>query len=166
MESAVCESCFAPWQLGEEQRRQQHAAAHTLGLVGARSSELLGAAVGAVSAASAGAARYLVNGAVAGASSAWRGVRMQEGPPRIEVSMPRPAAAMRRPAWGCLGAGRRCSGGGRGSAALIGAGGGFVVVPALTLSGVPVSQAVGSALLVKPCVEQGRDSVSVYLPGG
>ena len=91
MQSAVCEACFAQWQEAEAQRRQHHAAARTLGLVGARSSELLGTAVGAVSAASAGAARYLVHGAVAGASSAWHGERMQEGPPRIEISLPRPA---------------------------------------------------------------------------
>ena len=70
VQNAVCEGCFLQWQAGEEQRRQHHAAARTLGPMGARSSELTGTAVGAVGAASAAASRYLVQGAVAGATSA------------------------------------------------------------------------------------------------
>ena len=70
-----------------------HAAARSLGLLGARSSELLGTAVGAVGAASAAASRFLVQGAVAGASSAWQASRLQEAPSRLEVQLPpRPAA--------------------------------------------------------------------------
>ena len=90
MHNIICEHFFAQWQAGEEQRRQQHAAARTLGLMGARSSELIGAAVGAVGAASAAASRYFVAGAAAGAYGAWSGSRLQE-PPRLEVQLPRPA---------------------------------------------------------------------------
>ena len=93
MQQSICENCFRQWQSAEEARQVQHAAARSLGLLGARSSELLGTAVGAVGAAGAAASRFLVQGAVAGASSAWQASRLQEAPPRLEVQLPpRPAA--------------------------------------------------------------------------
>ena len=90
MQNSVCEDCCLQWQAGYDQRRQQHAAARTLGLMGARGSEIPGAAVGAVGDAGAAASRYFVAGAAAGTPSAWIGDRLQE-PPRLEVQLPCPA---------------------------------------------------------------------------
>ena len=91
LQAAVCENCYLQDQAAEQQRRQHHEAARTLGLVGARGSEILGTAFGAVGAAGAAAGRFFVAGAAAGASSVWTGSRLQGAPPRIEVQLPRPA---------------------------------------------------------------------------
>ena len=90
MQNSVRENCSAQCPAAEEQRRQQHAAARTLGPAGAWSSEPIGTAVGAFGVASAVASQFRVQGAVAGARSAWSGSRLQEAP-RIEVQLPGPA---------------------------------------------------------------------------
>ena len=76
LQDNVCENCFAQFRLAEDARRSrelQQQAARRLGLAGARNSELIGAALGAISAAGAAATRYFVAGASAGARSAWQG---------------------------------------------------------------------------------------------
>jgi len=82
-----CETCFEELRAFEENRRTHRAAARGLGVLGARGSELVGTAVGAVGSASLAAGRYFVSGAVAGAASAWQGSRASAG---LEVRVPRP----------------------------------------------------------------------------
>ena len=73
MHEVFCENCNAHLQELDAARRAHAQAARTLGLAGARSSEALGTAFGAVAAAGAAATRYFVEGARAGARSALAG---------------------------------------------------------------------------------------------
>ena len=90
MHNSICEKCMRDFQNDELARQQQAAAAHQLGLVSARGAQLLGTAAGAVGAASLAASRYLVAGAQAGATHAWRGARAPS--PSLDVTVPRPAS--------------------------------------------------------------------------
>ena len=92
MQDSICENCFGNWQAAEEQRQQHQSAARRLGYAGARGSEIIGTAFGAVGAASVAATRYLVAGASAGARSAWQGSTVVPPPAGLEVTMPRPAS--------------------------------------------------------------------------
>ena len=91
LHNALCENCFWQFQRAEDTRRQHQVAARSLGLVGARGSEILETAAGAVGAASAAAGQYFVGGVMAGARSAWAGARLQQ-PVRLAVEVPRPAS--------------------------------------------------------------------------
>ena len=92
MHDMLCERCFTDFSAVEAARRQQQEGARRLGLLGARGSEALGSAFGAVGAAGAAASRYFVHGALAGAQSAWTGAAVvAPGPPAgLQVSIPRP----------------------------------------------------------------------------
>ena len=68
-----CERCVARWQYDEDQRAQREHAAHTMGVLTARGSEMLGTALGAASAASVAAGRSLVAGAAAGVEGSGSG---------------------------------------------------------------------------------------------
>ena len=90
--NVLCKHCVQQLQYDDEQRRQQHRAAHNMGLLTARGSECVGAALGAAGAASLAAGRYLVAGAAAGARTAWAGSGQLQPPAGFEVRVPRPAS--------------------------------------------------------------------------
>ena len=90
LQDSFCEHCVSQWRLAEEaqhSRELQQQAARRLGFAGARGSELLGTAFGAVSAASAAATRYFVAGAHAGARSAWQGSTQVPPPAGLELHL-------------------------------------------------------------------------------
>ena len=93
MHDTVCVRCLAEFRAAQNARAQQHENARRLGLLGARGSEALGTALGAVGAAGAVASRYFVSGAFAGAQSAWTGaaVATPVTPPGMQVNL-RPAS--------------------------------------------------------------------------
>ena len=86
-----CERCITRWQYEEDQRVQREQAAHTMGMLTARGSEMLGTALGAASAASVAAGRSLMAGAAAGARFAWAGGSPMPQPVGLEVRVPRPS---------------------------------------------------------------------------
>ena len=83
-----CERCVADFRQQEEQRRQHQAAAQRLGRIGARGSEIVGTALGAVGAASVAASQYFVHGAATGARHAWAGSAAIKPPPGVAVAAP------------------------------------------------------------------------------
>ena len=98
MHVCVCFRCAREAQaVREAQRFQERAlqAAHGLGSVSARSSELLGTAMGAVGGATLGAAQFLAAGVQAGARNAFGGARRHVSTPNLTVSLPTP---VQRPA--------------------------------------------------------------------
>ena len=99
MQDAICEKWFGEYRRAEAQRHQHQAAARGLGLLGARGSDALGTALGAVGDASAAASLFFVHGVHAGARSTWAGGvintpagGLQTPAAALQTAVPRPAS--------------------------------------------------------------------------
>ena len=97
MHEFLCTRCASQLETHREAQRMREQAlqaAHGLGASGARSSELLGTALGAVGGATLGAAQWMAAGVSAGARTAFSGAR-RHAPSSADLTVRLPAPLMR-----------------------------------------------------------------------